>query len=132
MTQDYTITSLIFYHQNPKPQSFHIISTFPHPNNTPNKLYTSSPLNSFPPVASAEVLHFINKSSTKSSFSDFILMSFIKFCSSVFSKLIANLANLSIPQVTFHSSSKQPLSLQCSRNLDLTKTLLVITSNFKL
>ena len=82
---------------------------------------------SFSPVTPAKVFHLINKSSSKSSPLNFISSSQIKSCFSVFSELVAHLANLLISEGIFLPSSNYPRSLHFLKNMDLTKTLLVIS-----
>ena len=74
------------------------VSSSLHPTNIPDLPFTGTPFDTFPSVTPAEVLKLINKSSNKSSSMDFILTSKIKSCSTVFSEIIFNLANLAISQ----------------------------------
>ena len=84
-----------------------------------SKLSQCSPVNPFPdltceidkiydlpPVTTDEVLNLIKSSNSKSCSLDFIPTSLLKSCSTVFSKLITTLANLSFSSGTFPAQFK--------------------------
>ena len=100
------------------------VSSFLHPTNIPDLPFNDTPLDTFLSVIPSEVLKLINKSSNVSSSIDFIPTSLIKSCSTVFSEIISNLANLSITQGTFPLKLKLAQVTPLLRNLVLKRTLL--------
>ena len=76
------------------------------PTSAPDTPFNGAPLLSFPLCTPAEVGKLLTSSSSKSSRQDYIPTSLLKSCSSIFSELIATLANLSMNQGTFPSCFK--------------------------